>query len=183
MLNPAPLSFRKPVPKESPKAAAAFEQYYDLGEDRSLLLLAQKRRQELIAKNQSATKSLPSEASLLANLKKWSVTHHWQERVKDYDAKEVEKKRKKRQAELEKMDDQHAIIGHGLLIRAAETVQHHIDAQDTTLSSAVSLMKAAYELERLARGAATARVEGDVALTVLPKVYVNIDPDEEGSEL
>jgi hypothetical protein len=150
--------------RETPKAAAAFREYCLLGTDRSLRKLADIR------------------GTKLSQLGVWSRAHNWQERVKEYDAQIAEEKRKRRLAEVEKMDEEHALIGRTQLLRAVTIVQRHIEAQDTTLSSAVSLMKAAYELERLARGAATSRLEGDVSVMVLPKEYINIREDEEGSE-
>jgi hypothetical protein len=157
----------KPL-QETPRAAAAFREYCLLGPDRSLAKLA-----AVWGKKQS----------YVGQLQRWSSAYGWVARAKEYDSEQAEEKRKRRQVELERMDEQHARIGHKQLLRSIKIIKRHIDEEDTTLSSAVSLMKAAYELERLARGAATSRLEGDVSVMVLPKEYINIDPGEEGSEL
>jgi hypothetical protein len=155
------------VPLESPKAANAYGLYESMGPERSLAKLA---------------KALGKPSGYARYLEEWSSRYNWQQRIADYERQQLEERRKKRQAEIDKMDEEHAIIGRGNLLRAVELVRRHIDTQDTTLASAVSLLKASYELERLARGAATERFEGDVGLTILPKMYINLDPNEEGSE-
>jgi hypothetical protein len=154
------------IPPESPKAARAYADYEAMP-DRSLAKLAAKYNKP---------------PSYVRQLARWSEAYNWQLRLKAYEEKQLEERRKKRQAEIDKMDEEHALIGRGNLLRAVEIVRRHIDTQDTTLASAVSLLRASYELERLARGAATERFEGDVGLTILPKMYINLDPNEEGSE-
>jgi hypothetical protein len=83
---------------------------------------------------------------------------------------------------LEKMDAEHALIGHTHLLRAVTAMKPLMDAGEAPFSSLVSLFKFSAELERLARGAATSRLEGDLSVLVQPKEYVNLREDEEGSE-
>ena len=59
--------------KETPAAQEAFEDYYGLGAERSLTKLAESY--------QTSTEPIPTEH--IATLKKWSVEHNWQERVKE----------------------------------------------------------------------------------------------------
>jgi hypothetical protein len=169
------------VPPESPKAARAYAHYELLGDGRTLPNLIEwyMKQPEATKNNQKSKKYIPN----LSTLKRWSSDYNWQQRIADYERQQLEERRKKRQAEIDKMDEEHALIGRGNLLRAVEIVRRHIDTQDTTLASAVSLLKASYVLERLARGAATERFEGDVDVTILPKMYINVDPSEEGSEL
>jgi hypothetical protein len=154
--------------RETAKARKAYSDYEALGESRSLAKLAA---------------HYGSPPSYVRQLQRWSAMFHWQERIKRYDDQVAEEKRKRRQAELEKMDEEHALIGRTQALRAVAQIERLITAQDFPASSAVALLKFGAELERLARGAATSRVEGDVSVVVQPKEYLNIDPDEEGSEL
>jgi hypothetical protein len=166
------LSFPTTAPskahRETPKARAAYHEYEAMGTDRSLAKVAAK---------------LGKPAGYTRQLETWSSQFHWQDRVKKYEDRLGEEKRKRRQAELEKMDEEHALIGRTQALRAVAQIERLITAQDFPASSAVALLKFGAELERLARGAATSRVEGDVSVVVQPKEYLNIDPDEEGSEL
>jgi hypothetical protein len=154
-------------PQETPRAAAAFSEYCLLGPDRSLAKLAQK---------------LGKKAGYTRQLEHWSSLYRWGARVKDFEAQEAEQRRKKRQVELEKMDADHALIGHTHLLRAVRAMEPLMEAGEAPFSSLVSLFKFSAELERLARGAATSRLEGDLSVLVQPKEYIGIDPDEEGSE-
>jgi hypothetical protein len=160
-----------PVPKnqmrETAKAAAAYRQYEAMGDERSLAKLALQYGKP---------------TSYVRQLQRWSSAFHWQERVKKYEDRLGEEKRKKRQRELEKMDEEHASFGRTQALWAIDQIKRLMDAQAFGASASVSLFKAATDLERLARGAATNRIEGDVTMTVLPKEYINIAPDEEGSE-
>src|SRR5215469_2051034 len=138
--------------RESPEAARAFEQYYDLGEDRTLLLLAQKRLQVIQKKNQEATKRLPTEAALLTVVKRWSSDHKWQERIIARDKTEAEKARKKRDKAIEAMNERHALIATTQQARAIEQIKALIEAKAFGSVAAVQLLRLATDLERLARG-------------------------------
>lgn len=153
--------------RETPKAAAAFHEYALMGPDRSLAKLA-----ESWGKNKS----------YVGQLQRWSSQFHWQDRVRQYDAQEAEKRRKKRQQELEKMDEEHALIGRTHLLRAVTAMEPQLKEGIAPFPSLVSLFKYSAELERLARGAATSRLEGDITVLVQPKEYIGIDEDAEGSE-
>jgi hypothetical protein len=164
--------------RETPEASLAFEQYYDLGEDRSLALLAQKKRQEIIAENQDATRKIPTEAALLTNLKKWSSEHKWQERVIARDRASAERERRKRDKAIEAMNERHAMIGTTQQAKAIKQIEALIEAKSFGSMAAVQLLKMATDLERLARGAPTE----EISVTILPKLYVGTNPDEDGTE-
>jgi hypothetical protein len=195
---PAPLHFLQESRKslhETTQAKAVYANYEALGDDRSLPKLIewyQKRAKSNQERGLSDT-YIPS----LSTLKRWSNAHNWQQRLKDYERTQLEERRKRRQEELDQMDKRHADYGRASLYRAIEYINDHLDDEEivfinkkgkqekrprTTIAQAVSLMRTSYELERLARGAATERIEGDMSITVLPKEYINLSEDEEGSE-
>lgn len=153
--------------RETPRAAAAFQSYLLLGPDRSLAKLAE---------------SLGKKSGYTRQLETWSSSFHWQDRARQYDMQEAEKRRKKRQQELETMDSEHALIGRTHLLRAITAMEPILKNNEAPFPSLVTLFKFSAELERLARGAATSRLEGDVSVVVQPKEYVNIQDDECGSE-
>jgi hypothetical protein len=166
---PAPLHFPQEPRKilsESPKAARAYTDYEAMT-DRSLAKLAQQYNRP---------------PSYVRQLARWSEAYNWQQRLKDYERTQLEERRKRRQEELDQMDKRHADYGRAGLYAAVQFINDHLDDPGTTMAQAVSLMRTSYELERLARGAATERIEGDMSITVLPKEYINLSEDEEGSE-
>lgn len=69
---------------EKPEAARAFEDYYALGEGRSLARLAAMYR----------ASSNPAPTRHIRTLKDWSARHGWQQRIKDRDAEDAEEVRK-----------------------------------------------------------------------------------------
>src|SRR6266567_169009 len=105
------LSGRCPL-RETPEASAAFHEYAAL-EDRSLENLAKARHAKLEeqARIQGHTRPIPTINTLLSQFKKWSTAHGWQERVKVYDAQQIEKERVKRQKAIDMMNERHSQIG------------------------------------------------------------------------
>jgi hypothetical protein len=174
------LDMRKVPPPESAKAARAYADYEAMA-DRSLAKLAVQYNRP---------------PSYVRQLARWSEAYNWQQRIKDYERAQLEERRKRRQKEQEDMDKRHADYGRAALYEAIKFINDHLYDEEiiinregkpekrprTTISQAVSLMRTSYELERLARGAATERIEGDMSITVLPKEYINLSEDEEGSE-
>lgn len=138
--------------RETPDASLAFERYYDLGEDRTLVMLARVMHQEL---NQTHTKPIPTEATLLSRFKKWSTEHSWQERVIERDRTQIEEHRRKRLKAVDQMNDEHALLGRTQALRAVKQIEELISTKKFNAQSAVQLFKCATALERLARGAAT----------------------------
>lgn len=130
-------------PLETPKAAQAFQEYCLL-EDRSLAKLAQKYGRK---------------PSYIRQLQRWSSDYQWQDRVKQYDAEQVEERKRKREAELAKMDLEHALMGRTAAIKAADLLRRRMDDNDIGAYALVQLLKIGTDLERLARGGATERQE------------------------
>ena len=157
---------RPPTPPESAKARAAYADYEAMGSDRSLAKLAAKYGKS---------------PAYVRQLERWSQRYQWQARLKDYERGLLDARRAKREIELEEMDERHALYARAALYKAAQFVEAHFE-KEATVAHAISLFRVAAELERLARGAATTRIEGEVGVTVLPKEYINLSDDEEGSE-
>lgn len=130
--------------RETPLAAAAFQEYCALGPGRSLRKLAESK--------QKYNKSV----SLLM---RWSADHQWQERVKHYDAERIEEQRQKREAEIEAMNERHALIGISQQAKAIKQIEDLIAAKSFGSMAAVQLLKLATDLERVARGVETDRTE------------------------
>ncbi len=141
--------------RETPPAAQAFEDYYDLGGERDLLQLARNKRQELERQYQDSTKTVPSEATLLSRFKGWSTEHKWQERIIERDRQRAEAKRKKREAEIDKMDERQAAIGTTQQATAIKLIQGLIKENEFNAHNAIQLLKLAINVERVARGAPT----------------------------
>lgn len=142
--------------KETSIAFRAFERYYDLGDGRTLEKLAYQ-----IQADQKQTKSRPKEQTIptiLAQLKKWSVAHGWQDRIIERDRAEAEKEREKRNKAIQAMNERHALIGTTQQARAIEQIKTLIDAKSFGSMAAVQLLKLAIETERLARGVPTEQV-------------------------
>jgi hypothetical protein len=140
--------------RETPQAAQAFEDYYDLGDDRSLRALAKKRLEDMRVRQKSA-KSTPKEATLLRQFQDWSTEHKWQERVIERDRQRAEAKRKKREAEIDKMDERQAAIGTTQQATAIKLIQELIKGKEFNAHNAIQLLKLAINVERVARGAPT----------------------------
>lgn len=151
-------SYHKRLPqRETRQAAAAYATYAALGPDRSLSKLAEHQWQSKGAKGERerAIRSIRTQLGL------WSSQHRWQERVKEYDRQQIEKKRRQRDAELEKLNEEQAKYGKGMSALAMKQIQTLIEAKSFNAQSAVLLFKYSTDLEREARGAA-ARIELEV---------------------
>jgi hypothetical protein len=155
------------IPKETPKAAAAFAAYCQLGPVRSLEKL-------LIQLRQSDGKV----TARLRTLETWSSAYHWVERAAQYDAEQREKvrlqseaeaeaKRKRkaarearREAERERMEDERATLFRGMWAKVYKELEKKINAGDTKgLFGLNSLLGRALDEERLCLGASTQQIE------------------------
>jgi len=123
--------------RETPQAAAAYHEYAAMGPERSLRALSDK----------TGTK--------LAQLGVWSSTHRWQERCKLYDAERIEERRRKRDADIERMNERHALIGTTQQQRALEQLAQLAKIGKLGSQAAVMLLKLAIDVERTARGEPT----------------------------
>lgn len=130
--------------QETAKARAAYAEYEMLGPHRSLANLAQRDGKK---------------TSYIRQLQRWSSEYGWVERANRYDMSQVEERRRRREAEREKMEAEHALIGHAAAIRAADLLRQRMESSDIGTYALVQLLKIGTDLERLARGAATERQE------------------------
>jgi hypothetical protein len=128
---------------ESAKARAAYAAYEAMGPDRSLAKLAQTYGKSTSYKRQ---------------LERWSSQFHWPARVAEYEQLQLAQRRRKREHELEVMNDEHAIYGRTQALRAIQQIERLIREQKFGSQAAVQLLKVATDLERMSRGASTARV-------------------------
>jgi hypothetical protein len=135
--------------KETSVALAAFEEYALMGSARSLRKLADR----LHARGREGTKE-----TIRRRLADWSREHGWQERVRLYDENVARENRAKRQAELEKMNTEHALLGRTQALRAVKHIQDLIEAKAFGSQASVQLFKFATDLERVARGASTEQI-------------------------
>lgn len=127
--------------KETAKAKHAYELYAAMGYDRSLPALAVQ-----IGKK-------PVYARML---QKWAKQFHWNDRLKEYDAQQIEKEkerqRRKREEEIERMNERHAAIGTTQQVKALEQIKTLVDAKAFGALATVQLLRLAIEVERNARG-------------------------------
>ena len=130
--------------RETPQAAAAYNEYAALGPDRSLRKLADKL-------GQSGGKP----GAKLSTLELWSSQHRWQERVKVYDAARAEERRRKHDADIERMNERHAAIGTTQQAQALKQLAHLAEIGKLGSQASVMLLKLAIDVERTARGEPT----------------------------
>lgn len=142
--------------KERPRQAAAFLAYCEMGPMRSLEKLAKRLKEEALLQPGALKVTL-------ATLEKWSSKHSWVERVKLYDAARAEEKRVKRDAEREKMDDQHAILGSGMAMKAIRQIDELIKKGNFGAIASVNLLKISTDLERIARGVPNQQIDLQVS--------------------
>lgn len=135
-------------PRETPLAAAAFHEYAEMGmkpgSRRSLAKLA-----EVLGKPRG----------YVGQLERWSATFDWQRRVKAFDAAIAEDRRLKREADLDEMNARHATLAREQAEKAIAQIEKLIDTKNFGSQASVQLLKLSIDLERLARGAATERLE------------------------
>jgi len=134
--------------RETAKAAAAYEQYCALGDERSLTTLAEQRWLEAggPGRKESAIHTMRNQLGI------WSVKYGWQERVKLYDREQAQKKRKQREKELEKLNEDQAKYAQVMSTMAMKQIQTLIQAKAFNGNAAVQLYKFAQDIERQARG-------------------------------
>lgn len=133
---------------EQAKSLALYMRYEGMGPDRTLEKLAQ----EIF---QAQSKPTPKYITTLSKLKKLSAQHNWVTRAEEYDKRQVEALRKKQQEAIDRMNEEHALLGRTHALRAAKQIQELMEAKKFGSNAVVSLLKVATDLERVARGAET----------------------------
>jgi len=126
--------------KETPKAKEACEQYLLLGPERSLAKLAE---------------AMGKRPGYVQVLKEWSSAHKWQEKAREYDKEQAEKRRLEHQSRIEKMNEEHFLLGRTQALRAVTLIGKLIEREEIRDTALVQYFKAATSLQRLAAGAAT----------------------------
>lgn len=133
---------------ESAKYLAYFEEYATMGPERSLEKLA-----KLLYARQG--KPQPAELSILSMLKRASRDYGWVDRVIEYDRQVIRARRRKREEAIERMNEEHALLGRTHALRAAKLIGESIEKDRMTPGNAISLLRISTDLERVARGAET----------------------------
>jgi hypothetical protein len=149
--------------EESPRAIDAFNEYYQMGPDRSLPNLHElyKNRAENAPKNRKI--KVPA----LTTLKLWSTTFNWQKRIFDLEKSSVDEeiaaKRAKKLENAEKVDEEQAAVSRGLWIEAAKLLSERIKSKDISNNALVLLVKESWAVHRLSVGSSTARIENELS--------------------
>ena len=123
---------------ESSKAYAAFCIYRDMGVERSIEKVYEKR----------------SKRGPLSRLKNWSVKHKWVERANAYDDYLERKKREEKEKAILDMAERHAKLSMAFLQRVAQRLQQ-IDPSELSPADMAKWLDVATKLERLSRGEPT----------------------------
>lgn len=134
--------------QESPDAAVARVMYVEMGPERS---------------HKKICELLGHPASYIRQIEEWSRKHGWVEKAKQHDIAQTKKlmraKRTKTQEAIEKMDEYQAELAKGLHIKAVKRLSDLMELDNLHGRDAVALYKETAAIERIARGAATERIE------------------------
>lgn len=130
--------------QESPEAWAAFVQYRDAGAERSV---------------RSVARALDKSATLIA---KWSVKHHWVDRVAAWDAHCDEQNRKAMDKARAKMAADQAKAGRATWEKALEEILKRAPS-DARWQDLVALLAQGVKIERLALGESTEATRAEVS--------------------
>ncbi len=153
--------FWERLENEPETAYAAFCVYRDMGLTRSLRKAAATfygDRQD----SQEATVEPPESGteSQLTRFKRWSRTWMWTARCEAHDAELDRERRLKLRERREKMLEEHFLVGHLALRRAAERLQNlGLSGEEIPLKSVSALLRCAADLQRLAVGEPTTSVD------------------------
>src|SRR2546421_12589158 len=134
-----------PPKKETAKAKLFCEAYLAMGTERSLEKLSNER--------------IDGIAVGLRWLKAWSTTFGWQERAEAYDAEQLERKRRARDAQIEEMNEELALLGREERIKALEHIAKLIKKGEMRDSATINWLKLAIETQRQALGDDKQRLE------------------------
>lgn len=136
--------------KETSLAREAYELYLNMGPTRSM--------REVVKILHSMGRYNGTEKTTLRHLADWAKVHCWQARIREFEEEQARENHAKRQVEIDKMNQEHALIGRTQTLRMVKHIQELIEAKHFGSQAAVQLFKYATDLERVARGAATEQV-------------------------
>lgn len=140
--------------KETPKAAAAYDEYAAMGPTRSLAKLHEQLRQ-----------SQGKVRAGLDTLEHWSSVHNWQVRVREHDAALAAEKEARKLAALDEMNERQAALGVEQTQAALTQIAALMSDGRFGSQAAVMLLKLAIETERTARGAPASVQRQEVSLS------------------
>ena len=144
-------------PKETDVAFEAFTVYRDMGADRSYVKVSQK-----LGKSRTI-------------IDRWGRTHGWAVRIEAWTAEQDRIMRDELIKGVTAMRKNHTNIAAAMLTKALDALEM-IPADDMTMQDIARAVDVAAKLERLSRGEATERTEGQTELT--GKLAVAVDPFE-----
>jgi hypothetical protein len=147
--------------KETSLAREAYEIYLNMGPSRSM--------RQVVEVLHSMGRYNGTEKTTLRHLAEWAKTHCWQDRIRAYEEEQALETRAKRQIEIDKMNQEHALIGRTQTLRMVKHIQELIEAKHFGSQAAVQLFKYATDLERVARGAATEQLA--IAENKTPEIH------------
>jgi len=145
-------------PGESTKAYAAFCIYRDMGVERSIEKVYEKR----------------SKRGPLSRLKNWSVKHNWVERAKAYDDYIEKRKREEKEKAILEMADRQARLAIAFQQRVAQRLQV-LDPSELSPSDLARWFEIAAKIERLNRGEPTEIGKQEVTLPQILEVELDAD--------
>ncbi len=130
-------------PVETPKAAAAFALYCEMGPERSLAKVGQ----------------MWGKSGAKFRIEQWSSKYHWVDRAKAYDREQAALRQQRKQAEIEAMDQRHIVISKTLQVKMLKQIEELLQRERFGSQATVMALKYATDLERLAMGTVTERTE------------------------
>jgi|SRR2546421_2056310 len=134
-----------PPKKETAKAKLFCEAYLAMGTERSLEKLSNER--------------IDGIAVGLRWLKAWSTTFGWQERAEAYDAEQLERKRRARDAQIEEMNEELAQLGKEERIKIFAYINKLLVEGKMRDAAAVQYAKLVVEVQKQALGDDKQRLE------------------------
>lgn len=135
--------------RETPTAYRAFMDYCRMGTRRSLRALRERYIEQEVS-DESAQKPPTIYTSTLFN---WSLRHHWQKRVRLWDAHQEHLKAEEHNQVIADMNRRHAQMGMIAQQKAlAKLTSLSADGKAITVTEATRLMVEGSRTERLARG-------------------------------
>ncbi|MDR3149541.1 MAG: hypothetical protein LBT88_05980 [Oscillospiraceae bacterium] len=162
-MDKKPIKKTTPTPwerqqNETPPAFEAFALYRDMGESRSYAKVAVK---------------LGKSTTIIT---RWGGTHNWVERVAEWDNEQDKIVREALTKGVTAMRKKHADLANAILIKATIALQQ-LPIAEMSPRDISTMVDIASKLERISRGEATERVQGNTEHS--GKITFALDPYEE----
>lgn len=161
---------------ETARQLACYQAYCELGPMRSFKKLRRKfeeDKRKAEALGQTYTGLMVS----VLTMEKWSSKFQWQDRVKAFDAEIAVERENKLAEQRLKMDEQHALLGSAMAIKAIKQIERLIEVEKFGSQASVTLFKYATDLERIARGMPNQHTRTDMSQETVNNIrnIVSID--------